>query len=146
MAKRPNDRDESQGKRRVRLKRDIVPLSSIFDKESKATTINKYCRHTCITANDKRKHDQSEDEVRPLTKQQTNDNEQKTATAFDPGNEILDGGEGKNNMHNHLFEMNTNAKGTNQDNANTCKQDTTRHLPGISAPTLQSKRRQQKSA
>jgi hypothetical protein len=40
-------------------------------------------------------------------------------------------------MHKHFFETNTNATGTTQDNTNTRKQDTTRHLPGLSAPTLQ---------
>jgi hypothetical protein len=80
-------------------------LSSIFDKESKATTINKCCRHSCLTANNKREYDQPE--VRPLTKQRQNNNEQKRTDAFDPGNEILDGGEGKKNMHKHFFKTNT---------------------------------------
>ena len=110
-------------------------MSSISDKESKATTINKCCHHSCLTANNKREYDQPE--VRPLTKQRQNNNEQKRTDAFDPGNEILDGGEGKKNMHTHFFKTNTNATGTSQDKANTCEQATTRHLPGLSAPTLQ---------
>lgn len=133
-AKRPHDHDESQSKRHVRFKRDIVPLSSIFDKESKATTINKCCRHSCLTPNNKREYDQPE--VRPLTKQRQINNEQKRTDAFDPGNEILDGGEGKKNMHKLSLTTNTNATGTSQDKANTCEQAHTRHLPGLSAPTL----------
>ena len=137
MAKKPHDHDESQGKRHIRLKRDIVSLSSIFDKESKATTINRSCRHSCITAKDKQIYNQSNEAVRPLTKQRHNDDEQKRTAAFDPGNKLLDGGKGKKNMHKHFFETNTNATGMTQDNTNTREQDTTRHLPGLSAPTLQ---------
>ena len=133
MAKKPHDHDESQGKRHVRLKRDIVPLSSIFDKESKATTINRSCLHSCITATDKQIYDQSNEAVRPLKKQRHNDDEQKRTTACDPGNELLDGGEGKKTMHKHFVKTNTNAAGTTQDDNNTCEQDTTRHLPGLSA-------------
>lgn len=137
MAKRPHDHDDSQGKRHVRFKRDIVPLSSIFDKESKSTTINKSCRHSCITAIDHEKNNQSKDDLRPLTQLRKTDDTQERGAAFDPGNEILDGGEGKNNMQKHFFETNTNVTGTSQDNANIREQDTTRHLPGLSAPTLQ---------
>jgi len=137
MAKKPHDHDESQGKRHVRLKRDIVPLSCIFDKESKAITINRSCRHSCITAKDKQIYDQSNEAVRPLKKQRHNDDEQKRTAACDPGSELLARGEGKKNMHKHFFETNTNATGTTQDNTNTPEQDTTRHLPGLSAPTLQ---------
>ena len=84
-----------------------------------------------------KKNNQSKDDLRPLTQLRKTDDTQERGAAFDPGNEILDGGEGKNNMQKHFFETNTNATGTSQDNANIREQDTTRHLPGLSAPTLQ---------
>jgi hypothetical protein len=68
MAQTATDHDDSQGIHHVRFKRDIDPLSSIFDKETKANTINKSCRHSYTTANKKRTSDQSEDDARPPTK------------------------------------------------------------------------------
>ncbi len=137
MAKTVNDHDESQEIHHVRLKRDIDPLSSIFDKESKENSINVSCRHSYPTANNKRTVNPSEDNVRPLTKQQTTNNEHKIEAAFDPGKEILDEGNGKNKLHTQFIETTANATSTRQKPKQTNANETTGLLPGLATPTLQ---------
>ncbi len=137
MAKTANYHDKSQEMRQVRIKRDIDPLSSIFDKESKAHSINKSCRHSCTTANKKRTSEQAEVETLPPTKRRTRENEQKTEAAFDPGNEILDEGKGKKNMHEQFINTTETATSTKQTPEQIDKHETTGLLPGLAPPILQ---------
>jgi hypothetical protein len=120
----------------VRFKRDIDPLSSIFDKESKATLINVFCCHSYPTAN-KRKNNTSNDNTLPPTKRTTIDQQGKLRAALDPGNEILDKGEGKNNLH-ASFINNTTKTGSPPPKHEIAGPDKTAALlPGLAPPTLQ---------
>jgi hypothetical protein len=138
MAKTTNDHDKSQEIRHVRLKQDIDPLSSIFDEESKANSINAFCCHSYPTAN-KRTINISQDNAQPPTKQRTINHEQKIHAALNPGNKILDEGKGKNNTRAHIIETTPDTTSTlpkpDQTNAN----ETTGLLPGLATPKLQVK-------
>jgi hypothetical protein len=137
MAKTTNDHDKSQEIRHVRLKQDIDPLSSIFDKESKANSINAaFCCHSYPTAN-KRTIDTSQDNARPPTKQRIINHEQKIHATLDTGDKILDKGKGKNDTRAHFIKTTPDATSTlpkpDQTNAN----ETTGLLPGLATPKLQ---------
>jgi hypothetical protein len=136
MAKTTNDHDKSQEIRHVRLKRDIDPLSSIFDKESKANLINAFCRHSYPSAN-KRTIDTSQDNAWPPTKQRTINHEQNIHAVLDPGNKILDKGEGKNDTRAHFIETTPDATSMLPKPDQTNADETTGLLPGLAAPKLQ---------
>jgi len=137
MAKTANYHDDSQEMRQVRIKRDIDPLSSIFDKESKAHSINKSCRHSCTSANTKRANEQADVKTLPPTKRRARENAEKTEAAFDTGNEILDEGEGKKNMHEQFIDTTETATSTKQKPEQIDKHETTGLLPGLAPPRLQ---------
>jgi hypothetical protein len=139
IAQTPHDHNEAAERRHVRFKRDIDPLSSIFDK-SKATLINVFCCHGYPTAN-KRKNDAPDDVDLPPTKHKDNERsanqQEKLHAALDPGNKILDKGEGKNNSHASFINNTTNMGSLPPKHATAGPKDTAALLPGLAPPTLQ---------
>jgi hypothetical protein len=111
-------------------------LSSIFDKESKATLINVFCRHSYPTAN-KQNNNTSDDNTLPPTKRTTINQQGKLRAAMDPRNKIIDEGEGKSNSH-ALFINNTTKLGSPPSKHEIAGPDKTAALlPGLAPPTLQ---------
>jgi hypothetical protein len=136
IARTPHKYNKSANRRHVRFKRDINPLSSIFDKESKATSINVFCCHSYPTAN-KRKNDTSDDNTLPPTKQTTVNQQGKLRAAMDPGNKILDEGKGKNNLHASFIDNTTKTGSPPLKHEIAGPDKTAALLPGLAPPTLQ---------
>jgi hypothetical protein len=79
----------------------------------------------------------SDDNTLPPTKRTTIDQQGKLRATMDPGNEILDKGEGKNNLH-ALFINNTTKSGSPPPKYKIAGPDKTAALlPGLAPPTLQ---------
>ncbi len=135
----PHNHDKAAERRHVRFKRDIDPWSSIFDK-FKATSIDVFCHHSYPTAN-KRKNDAPDYLDSPPTKHKNNetsiDQQEKLRAALDPGNKILDDGEGKNNSHASFINNTTNTGSPPPKHATAGLKETAALLPGLAPPALQ---------
>ncbi len=139
IAQMPHNHNEAAERPHVRFKRDIRPWSSIFDK-SKATSINVFCRHSYPTAN-KCKNNAPNNLDSPPTKCKNNETstnqQEKLRAALDPGNEILDDGEGKNNSRASFINNTTNTGSLPPKHATAGPKETAALLPGLAPPTLQ---------
>jgi hypothetical protein len=139
IAQTSHDHNEAAERRHVRFKQDIDPWSSIFDK-SKATLINVFCCHSYSTAN-KRKNDAPGYLDSPPTKRKNNETstnqQEKLRAALDPGNKILDNGEGKNNLRASFINNTTNTGSPPLKHATAGPKETAALLPGLALPTLQ---------
>jgi hypothetical protein len=98
VARTPQNHEKSEGNNNVIRNRDMTPLSSVFDK-SKATSINLACCHS-LPPTKKCSSDKFNTDASPTTtKCSKNESIAKQIEdireAFDPGNEVLDEGEGK---------------------------------------------------
>ncbi len=99
-----------------------------------------FCRHSYPTAN-KRKNNAPDGVDSPPTIRKDNkrspDQQEKLRTALDPGNAILDNGEGKNNSRASFINNTTNMGSPPPKHATAGPKDTAALLPGLTLPTLQ---------
>jgi hypothetical protein len=139
IVRTPHDHNEAAERCHVRFKQDIDPLSSIFDK-SKATLINVFYHHSYPTAK-KCKNDAPDNLDSPPTKCKNNktstDQQEKLRAALDPGNKILDKGEGKNNLCASFINNTMNTVSPPPKHATAGPKETAALLPGLAPPTLQ---------
>jgi hypothetical protein len=141
VARTTHDHNKEEGERHVRFKRDISPLSSIFDK-SKATSINVFCRHSYPTAN-KCSNEDIDGVDSPPTKCRINekptDHQEALRSTLDPGNEIVDNGEGKNNLRASFINNITNMVKPPPKPKHTTNgpKETAALLAGLAPPTFQ---------
>jgi hypothetical protein len=133
IAQMPHDHDKAVERCHVRFKQDINPLSDIFDK-SKATLI-------VIQQQTNAKNDAPDGVDLPPTKRKDNkrsaNQQKKLPTALDPGNKILDDGEGKNNLRASFINNTTNMGSLPPKHTTASPTDTAVLLPGLAPPTLQ---------
>jgi hypothetical protein len=134
-----HDHDKEEDECHVRFKLEISPLSSILDK-SKTTLINVFCRHSYPTANKCSNNDIDGIDL-PPTKCRNNEkpanHQEALRAARDPGNEILDNGEGKNNSRASFINNITNMVKPPPKHITTGPKETAALLPGLAPPTFQ---------
>ncbi len=98
VARMPLNHEKSEGNNNVIRNWDMTPLSSVFDK-SKATSINLSCRHSLPPIKKRSSEEFNTDALPTTTKCSKSKSTAKQIEyireAFDPGNEVLDKGEGK---------------------------------------------------
>jgi hypothetical protein len=139
VARTTRDHNKEEDEPHVRFKWDVSPLSSIFDK-SKATSINVFCCHHYPTAN-KCSNDDIDGVDLPPTKCRNNekpaDRQEALRTALDPGNKILDNGEGKNNSRTSFINNIMNMVNPPPKHMTTGPKETAALLPGLAPPTFQ---------
>jgi hypothetical protein len=139
VARTTHNHDKEEDECHVRFKMGISPLSSIFDK-SKATLINVFCCHSYPTAN-KHSNDDIDGVDLPPTKRRSNkkpaNHQEALRAALDPGHEILDNEEGKNNLRASFINNITNMVKPPPKNTTTGPEETATLLPGLAPPTFQ---------
>jgi hypothetical protein len=99
-----------------------------------------FCCHSYSTAN-KHKNDAPDNLDSPPMKCKNNetstDQQEKLRAALDPGNEILDDREGKNNSHASIINNTTNTGSPPPNHATASLEETAALLPDLAPPTLQ---------